>query len=148
MSDADGLRDVFRTEQSEAAADQVDETLREIADELGIPVFYTSEVESVRAALSVWRFGRGWLTGCRHVVGSSPRPVYGLLARPGRIWCAACWLPKVVQVADRKRCDLCGRRGDSSALVVLGEGMATLFAFVCPSCRVPPPDDPSWKAAR
>lgn len=135
----DDMREVFRADQSDAAADQVDEVLREIADELGIPAFYTSEVESMRVAVAGWRAGRSWLSGCPHLTGSAPRPVFGLLARPGRIWCAACWLPKVVQVAERRRCDVCGRRGDASALLVLGEGMATLFAFVCESCRLPDP---------
>jgi|SRR6478752_486963 len=58
----DDMREVFRKNQSDAAADQVDGVLREIADELGSPAFFTSDggVQPTEAA-------KGW-DGTRVVV--------------------------------------------------------------------------------
>lgn len=141
MSD-DDAHDVARADQAEAAAVEVEDALRAVADEVGVPVFVLDEVDRIRVMVAAWRAGRGWLRGCPHVEEVSPSPVFGMVSKPARVWCRRCWPPVLRASSERSpsRCDSCGRRGEVSALVLAAEREVVLFAFVCPGCSVPPPE--------
>jgi hypothetical protein len=132
-------RDHAIEDQWDAASAEMGGTLRALADDLGLPVLSLPEHELEVDLVDRWRAGRTSLRGCSHLSGS-PRPVCGLVRRPGRVWCPSCFGVALGRaMSSPERCDGCWRRGRASAVVLVADGPAVLFAFLCGQCR---PVDP------
>lgn len=135
-------RDTHLADQVEAAAAEVDAMLYMVAAALGRRVHPRPTLTGpVRDALDAWRDTaeqrHGVLTGCDHLTTTAPRPVFGMLNSPGRVWCALCARDAVHTEADQHpdRCDTCGTGGHVRFReLTLTVGAVVLVAAVCTSC--------------
>lgn len=120
-------------DQVGAAAEAATRLLDRAASRPGnLAVHSANLTRKVRAA---WAAAGRLTTGCEHTP-ASPGVVYGLLSRPGAIYCRRCVAAAEAEdlAARPDVCDLCGETATGFLPVWFTFGPALVAASLCGSC--------------